>query len=78
MGLNVEQWRVKTQESVDLFKIASANIEINCPPPVGIHLLIGDNAKEKLSNQAKNLKQDRASDVVGITYKQIVNPQIIF
>ncbi|MGR9117254.1 MAG: class I SAM-dependent methyltransferase [Gammaproteobacteria bacterium] len=71
MGLRVAKWIVKTQESIDFFKMMSANIDANGPPPIGIHLLMGDNAKEKLSNQARNLNEDRVSVALGMACKEI-------
>ncbi len=69
-GLHVAQWIVKTRESVDFFKTVSTSIEANGPPPIGIHLLMGDNAKEKLSNQARNLNEGRVSVALGMACKK--------
>ncbi len=40
------------------------------PPPIGIHLLMGDNARDKLQNYVRNLSEERASVVIGMAVKK--------
>ena len=61
VGLEIEQWIVKVQESIEFFKRVSAQIEADGPSPIGIHLLMGDNAKDKLQNYVRNLCENRVS-----------------
>ena len=68
-GLQVNQWSVKVQESIEFFKEVSVQIESDGPPPIGIHLLMGNNAKEKLQNYVRNMSEDRLSVVMGVARK---------
>jgi len=70
VGLEIDQWIVKVQDSIEFFKRASARIEADGPPPIGIHLLMGDNAKDKLHNQVRNLTEDRVSVALGMAHKK--------
>ena len=70
VGLEIEQWIVKVQESIEFFKRVSAQIEADGPPPIGIHLLMGDNAKDKLQNYVRNLRENRVSVALGIAHKK--------
>ena len=70
VGLEIEQWIVKVQESIEFFKMVSAQIEADGPPPIGIHLLMGDNAKDKLQNYVRNLCENRVSVALGIAHKK--------
>ncbi len=70
VGLEIDQWIVKVQDSIDFFKRVSARIEADGPPPIGIHLLMGDNAKDKLHNHVRNLTEDRVSVALGMAHKK--------
>ena len=70
MGLEIDQWIVKVQESIEFFKRVSAQIEADGPPPIGIHLLMGDNAKDKLQNYVRNLRENRVSVALGMAHKK--------
>ena len=69
VGLTIDQWNVKIQESLEFFKMTIAKIEADGPPPLGIHLLMGDNARDKLQNYIRNLSEDRTSVAMGMAYK---------
>ncbi len=69
VGLKIEQWLVKVQESIKFFERVSAQIEADGSPPIGIHLLMGDNAKDKLQNYVRNLREDRVSVAMGMVHK---------
>ncbi len=69
VGLQVNQWLVKVQESIEFFKEVSVQIEAEGPPPIGIHLLMGNNAREKLQNYVRNMNEDRLSVVMGMARK---------
>jgi len=68
-GLEIDQWLVKVQESIEFFQRMSAQIEADGPPPIGIHLLMGYNAKDKLQNYLRNLSEDRVSVALGLAHK---------
>ena len=69
VGLKIDQWLVKVQESIEFFQRILARIEADGPPPIGTHLLMGDNAKDKLQNILRNLSEDRVSVALGVVYK---------
>ena len=69
VGLSIDQWNVKIQESLKFFKMVIAKIEADGPPPLGIHLLMGDNARDKLQNYIRNLTDGRVSVALGMAYK---------
>ncbi|MEE9161279.1 MAG: methyltransferase domain-containing protein [Gammaproteobacteria bacterium] len=69
VGLTIDQWNVKIQESLEFFKMTIAKIEADGPPPLGIHLLMGDNARDKLQNYIRNLSEDRTSVAMGMAFK---------
>ena len=69
-GLEVVQWMTKVQESIEFFKRVLVKIEADGPPPIGIHLLMGDNAKAKLLNYIQNLSEDRLSVALGMACKK--------
>jgi ubiquinone/menaquinone biosynthesis C-methylase UbiE len=70
VGLEIDQWLVKVQTSINFFKRVSAQIDADGPPPIGIHLLMGDNAKDKLQNYIRNLSEDRVSVALGMAHKK--------
>ncbi len=72
VGLEIDQWIVKVEESIDFFERVSAQIEDHGPPPIGIHLLMGNNAKDKLNNYVCNLSENRVSVALGIAVKSNV------
>ena len=69
VGLSIEQWNVKVEESIEFFKMMSSKVKADGPPPLGIHLLMGDNAKDKLQNNVRNLSENRLSVAMGMAYK---------
>jgi ubiquinone/menaquinone biosynthesis C-methylase UbiE len=64
-GLKVETWLGKVDESVEFFRTTLARIAADGPPPIGIHLLMGDNARIKLENYVQNLQENRLSVALG-------------
>ncbi|MCK4775775.1 MAG: methyltransferase domain-containing protein [Candidatus Krumholzibacteria bacterium] len=70
VGLEIDQWIEKVRESIDFFERVSAQIEADGPPPIGIHLLMGDNAKDKLQNYVRNLIENRLSVALGMALKK--------
>jgi SAM-dependent methyltransferase len=67
VGLQIDQWIEKVQESIEFCKMKIAQIESGGPPPWGKHLLMGDNVKDKLQNYLRNLREDRVSVALGMT-----------
>jgi ubiquinone/menaquinone biosynthesis C-methylase UbiE len=69
-GLKVDQWIGKIPESIKFFERVLTRIEAKGLPPLGIHLILGDNAEEKMRNHARNLSENRLSVVVGVAHKK--------
>ena len=69
VGLKIDHWLIKVQESIEFFQRILARIEADGPPPIGTHLLMGDNAKDKLQNILRNLSEDRVSVALGMAHK---------
>ena len=69
-GLKIEKWVGKVRQSIEFFSETFSRIESDGPPPVGIHLLMGDNAKDKIKNYVRNLSEDRATVAMGIAVKE--------
>ena len=70
VGLKIDHWIGRIQESIEFFKNMSVKIATDGPPPIGIHLLMGDNAKDKLVNYVRNLSEDRVSVALGMAHKK--------
>ena len=67
--LKVDQWVGRIPESVKFFERVINRIATKGLPPLGIHLILGDNAEEKIRNHARNLSENRLSVVVGVAHK---------
>jgi ubiquinone/menaquinone biosynthesis C-methylase UbiE len=68
-GMIIDQWLPKGPESIEFFQKALTRIEAKGQPPIGIHILMGDNAKEKIRNYLRNLEEDRVSIALGMAHK---------
>jgi SAM-dependent methyltransferase len=69
VGLEIVHWIRKVDESMAFFKAVAERIAADGPPPIGIHLLMGDNAKLKLQNYVQNLGEGRTSVAMGMARK---------
>ena len=69
IGLKLDQWLEKVEESIEFCKMKVAQIESDGPPAMGTHLLMGDNAKDKLQNYLRNLSENRVSVALGMAHK---------
>ncbi len=68
-NLVLNEWKDKSEQSLEFFKEVLKKTEKSGPPPLGFHLLMGKTAKTKLLNIARNLEEDRTSVVLGIASK---------
>jgi len=59
LGFSLHEWEDKSQQSLDWFAAASDRLPSAGPPPLGLHLLMGDNAKTKFQNNIRNLRERR-------------------
>mmetsp|Transcript_27669 Transcript_27669/g.57923 ORF Transcript_27669/g.57923 Transcript_27669/m.57923 type:complete len:345 (+) Transcript_27669:99-1133(+) len=68
-GLQILSWQDKTKPTVEYFTQVAAKIASNGPPPLGIHLLMGPTARDKLRNHVANLQNGRTTIVMGVAVK---------
>jgi ubiquinone/menaquinone biosynthesis C-methylase UbiE len=68
-NLVVDEWKDKSEQSLEFFKEMIKKTEKSGPPPLGFHLLMGETAKTKLLNIARNLEENRTSVVLGTASK---------
>jgi SAM-dependent methyltransferase len=68
--LETDRWIEKTNESVVFFEGILGKIVAEGLPPLGIHLLMGDNSVEKLNNYLSNLKKGCVTVFMGSAYKR--------
>jgi len=68
-NLEVNEWKDKSEQSLEFFKEMIKKTEKSGPPPLGFHLLMGETAKTKLLNLARNLEENRTSVVLGTALK---------
>lgn len=65
-GLQINRWEHKNVESLAAFAAVLAKIETDGLPPLGIHLLMGDTAKQKLVNYVNSMKAGKISVALGV------------
>lgn len=58
-GFDVRDWEDKSQASLEWFVAANDKLNASGPPPLGIHLLLGDTAQSKFENNIRNLREGR-------------------
>ena len=68
-GLEIDHWLVKADESIEFLKKKSAQTKAG-PPPLGTHLLMGENARDKFQNYLLNLIEDRVIVALGMAHKK--------
>lgn len=59
VGLDLLEWMDVTDEGQAWFEKKLGKVKREGPPPIGIHLLMGSGAKEKMKNVARNLAESR-------------------
>jgi len=59
LGFVIHDWVDKTEPSLQWVVAAIEKVKVSGPPPLGPHLLMGDNAKTKLENAIRNLREGR-------------------
>lgn len=58
-GFGVVAWRDATSPALEWFRERAASLAAGQAPVLGIHLLLGSDAKEMFANQVRNLEEDR-------------------
>jgi Methylase involved in ubiquinone/menaquinone biosynthesis len=68
-GLTVLDWDDCTEEGRTWFEKTLQKVQREGPPPVGLHLLMGGSAKEKMKNVIRNLREERIAIVSTVARK---------
>jgi ubiquinone/menaquinone biosynthesis C-methylase UbiE len=59
LGSVIHDWVDKSEPSLQWFVAAIEKVKVSGPPPLGLHLLMGDTAKTKFENNIRNLREGR-------------------
>jgi MPBQ/MSBQ methyltransferase len=59
VGFSIRHWEDKSQPSLDWFVAAIEKLKVSGPPPLGLHLLMGNTARAKFENNVRNLREGR-------------------
>jgi len=59
LGFSIRDWEDKSQPSLDWFVAVIDKLKLSGPPPLGLHLLMGNTAKAKFENNIRNLREGR-------------------
>ena len=70
VGFRVHDWEDKSDASLTWFQAAAERMKQSGPPPIGIHLLMGDTAKEKFDNVIRNLQDKRITVLQAVLEKR--------
>ena len=68
-NLEINDWKDKSEQSLEFFKEMIKKTEKSGPLPLGMHLLMGETAKTKLLNLIQNLEENRTTVVLGTAIK---------
>lgn len=66
LGLASVRWEDKSDESVAFFRSVLARVRTQGWMPLGLHLLMGDDAADKFTNVLRNLEADRVRVVQAV------------
>ena len=59
LGFLIRDWVDKSEPSLQWFVSAIEKLKVSGPPPLGLHLLMGDTARTKFENNLRNLREGR-------------------
>lgn len=68
-GMVIDEWIGKVEQSINFFTRVLAKTEADGPPPIGIHILMGNNAQDKLQNYLRGLRERRVTVALGMAHK---------
>jgi len=69
VGFRVRDWEDRSAASLTWFRAAAERMKQKGPPPIGIHLLMGDTTKEKFGNVIRNLQDNRITVLQAVLEK---------
>ncbi len=59
VGFRILDWEDTSRRSLEWFEAAVERMKASGPPPLGIHLLMGETARAKFDNIVRNLREGR-------------------
>ncbi len=68
-GFEILEWRDVTSAAKAWFGSIEKRIDESWPPTIGIHLLMGPNAREKMLNLSRNLEEERLNVIQAVAAK---------
>jgi ubiquinone/menaquinone biosynthesis C-methylase UbiE len=68
-GFSLLDWEDTSQQSLEWFSAALEKLKLSGPPPLGLHLLMGDSAKAKFANNVRNLTERRIVVIQAVAEK---------
>jgi ubiquinone/menaquinone biosynthesis C-methylase UbiE len=68
-NFKISFWADKTEISAEAFEKSAGKIKLDGLPPLGLHLLMGDNTVDKIRNMARNLVEKRLTVIQCICLK---------
>ena len=69
-GLQPVVWEQKDAQSVTAFQRSIKKAESGPMPPLGLHLLMGETAKQKMTNYLKSLQENSVTVAMGVAIRQ--------
>ena len=69
IGFSSQHWSNTTAPSLTWFQAAVERMKNEGPLPLGLHLLMGDNARVKFGNMIRNLAEDRIAVIQAVFQK---------
>jgi ubiquinone/menaquinone biosynthesis C-methylase UbiE len=69
-GLTITNWVENTRDVIDWFKVRMEKMKQDGTPPLGIHLLMGQQAPEKMQNLVRNMEEGRIKVALGMAIKR--------
>ena len=70
VGLEIAQWHGRDEESIAYFTPIVERLGNEGPPPLGLHLLLGEIGGEKLKNYLRNLEEGRVTVALGMAVRR--------
>lgn len=70
LGFTVLDWEDRSRPSLDWFLAAIEKMKASGPPPLGIHLLMGETARTKFQNLVRNLREGRVVVVQAVAERR--------
>jgi len=70
VGFEIRDWEDKSQHSEEWLSAVVAKLQESGPPPLGLHLLMGETSEVKFQNQIRNLQEGRIVVIQAVAEKR--------